>query len=213
MINTKDQEQLLKLIADYLEKDLLCIAIGGTAMMFLGYKTTTKDIDLVFQTNKEREIFENAIKQLGYKERSLGNIYDEKRKKDKNKPKMFTRGEERFDLFVKNVFGFKLNFSQNEILQRVDVIGKNELTINILSIEMLILLKAITGREKDFEDIETILGVEKNIDWDTIVNMAIAQKDSNQWILIDLEKTLQKLKDKYFIKQKFFDKLYSAQII
>ena len=52
MINTKDQEHLFKLIADYLDKDITCIAIGGTAMMFAGYKTATKDIDLVFASEQ-----------------------------------------------------------------------------------------------------------------------------------------------------------------
>ena len=48
MINTQDQDQLFSLVANYLKSNLTCIAIGGTAMMFLGYKNTTKDIDLIF---------------------------------------------------------------------------------------------------------------------------------------------------------------------
>ena len=49
MINTQDQEELFRLIAEYLEKDISCTAIGGTAMMFSGYKNTTKDIDIIFR--------------------------------------------------------------------------------------------------------------------------------------------------------------------
>jgi len=155
MINTQDQEQLFKLIADYLEKDLTCIAIGGTAMMFKGYKNTTKDIDIVFKTEKDRETFTKAIEQLGYKQISLGKIYDEKRKIHKSKPLMYSRGDERFDLFIKDVFGFGLSFEQEAMTEKIDVIGKYEMSIQLLSKETLVLLKAITGREKDFEDIET----------------------------------------------------------
>jgi len=46
-----------KLIADYPEEDIECIAISDTAMMFQGYKTTTKYIDLIFEKGKEKKIF------------------------------------------------------------------------------------------------------------------------------------------------------------
>jgi hypothetical protein len=211
MINTQDQEQLFKLIADYLEKDLTCIAIGGTAMMFKGYKNTTKDIDIVFQTTKDREVFIEAIEQLGYKQIAIGNIYDEKRKTHKNKPLMFSRGDERFDLFVKDVFGFVLSFKQEVMSEKIDVIGKQEMSIHLLSKETLVLLKAITGREKDYEDIETILEIEKNIGWKELVKQAIGQRKNNKWILIDLEETMQKLKKKFFIKQEHFKRIYEAE--
>ncbi len=56
MINTKDQEELFKLVAEYLDKNINCVAIGGTAMMFSQYKSTTKNIDLVFE-NEEKKIY------------------------------------------------------------------------------------------------------------------------------------------------------------
>ncbi len=211
MISTKDQEELFKLIAEYLQQNITCIAIGGTAMMFSQYKTTTKDIDLVFKTTKERNIFIKAIEQLGYKEKAIGNTYDEKRKQHKGKPIMYTRGDERFDLFVENIFGYKIEFNQEQIIERRDFLGKKELTLFVPSKEELILLKAITGREKDYEDIETILEIEKTVDWEKIVEHAIAQKEKNTWILIDLEETLQQLKKKHFIKQEIFEKIYHAQ--
>lgn len=211
MINTEDQEQLLKLVADYLEKDITCIAVGGTAMMLQKYKATTKDIDLVFKDEKDREAFIKAIERLGYKQQGTRMIYDKKRHENKNKPLMYSRGEERFDLFMKNVFGYKVNFSIERKAQRNDFIGKKELILMLPEIEELILLKAITGREKDYEDIETILEVEKDVKWEQIVELAVKQKENNEWILIDLEKTLQELKEKYFIKQEIFEKIYKAQ--
>ncbi len=207
MISTQDQDQLFKLIADYLEDDLECTAIGGTAMMFSGYKTATKDIDLVFNSEKDRKVFVKAIEQLGYKEKSLF-FYDEKRRKFSNRPKIFSRGEERFDLFVKNVFGFEIDASDSIITQKHDFMGKKMLVIRVLPKEHLVLLKSITGRERDYEDIEAIMQVEKDLDWEWIVEEAIRQKKSNEWILIDLEETMQKLKKKYFIKKKHFDRIY-----
>jgi len=179
MITTKDQEELLKLIADYLEENIQCVAIGGTAMMFSQYKTTTKDIDIVFKTKNERKIFVKAIEKLGYKEQTIGTVYDNKRKQHEGKPTMYSRGEERFDLFIENVFGYKIEFDQEKIIQKIDFIGKKELSILILPKEELVLLKAITGREKDYEDIETILEIEKNVNWNKITKNAIKEKEKN----------------------------------
>lgn len=209
MINVTDQEELFKLIADYLENDIQCTAIGGTAMMFLGYKTATKDIDLVFASKVQRDIFIEAIKELGYSQTALSGIYDERKKKHSGKPVMYSRGDERFDLFVKDVFGYVVETTR--IVERRDFIGKRELTLLVLPKEELVLLKAVTGRERDFEDIQDILRIEKNLDWNMIVDMAIRQKKVNEWILIDLEECLQRLKKITFIPEKHFKKIYQAQ--
>ena len=54
MISIKDQNQLLIQIGDKLPEEIVVYAIGGTAMMFLGLKDATKDVDLVF-TDKKKE--------------------------------------------------------------------------------------------------------------------------------------------------------------
>jgi len=77
--------------------------------------------------------------------------------------------------------------------------------------EELLLLKAITHREKDDEDIATIVKIEKTMNWDSIIDKAIAQRWKNPWILIDLEEAMQKLKKLTFIPSKHFDKIYKVQ--
>jgi len=209
VINTQDQEEIFRLIADYLKEDIECIAIGGTAMMFHGYKTATKDIDLIFKNSKDKEIFIRAIEKLGYSQKSLKFIYDEKRLKNKNKPLLYSRGEERFDLFVKDVFGFEIDFEK--FVQRHDYIGKKELIIFTAPKEYIILLKSLTNREKDYEDIETIVKIEKNIDWSFIVNEAIRKRKQIPWMLIDLEETMERLRKVTFIKKEHFNKIYKAE--
>jgi hypothetical protein len=209
MINMQDQEELFRLIADYIEKDLSCLAIGGTAMMFQGYKATTKDIDLVFKTQEDRDVFIKAIEKLGYAKRSLKFLYDEKRLKMKNKPLLYSRGEERFDLFVKDVFGFEIDF--DNFIQRHDYVGEKELIIFTASSGLLILLKSVTNREKDYEDIETIVNIEKMIDWNMMIDEAIKRRKHMPWILIDLEEKLQKLKKITFIKKEHLEKIYKAE--
>ena len=209
MISTEDQEALFRLIANYIEEDLECFAIGGTAMMFHGYKTATKDIDLVFKGVTSRQVFISAIEKLGYTQKSLKWIYSDKLIEAKGKPLLYAREGERFDLFVQDVFGFEIEFE--EFVQRHDYIGKKELIIFTAPKELLILLKAITDREKDFEDIEAIARLEPTIDWNVVVDRAISKRESVPWILIDLEEKLQVLKKTTFIKKEIFDRIYQAE--
>ena len=52
MINITDQNELFNLIGAKLDEKVECLAIGGSAMMFYGAKTETKDVDLVFLDKK-----------------------------------------------------------------------------------------------------------------------------------------------------------------
>ena len=69
----------------------------------------------------------------------------------------------------------------------------------------------MTNREKDYEDIETIVKIEKTIDWGSLVGEAIKKRGKNPWILYDLEETMQKLKKITFIKKEHFDTIYRAE--
>lgn len=209
MINVQDQEELFRLIADYLEEDIECVAIGGTAMMLHGYKAATKDIDLVFKNQGDRGIFIRAIKNLGYSQKSLLLVYDEKRRASGNKPVIYSRGDERFDLFAKDVFGFEVEFES--FVQRHDYLGKRELIVLSAPKEYLIILKAVTNREKDYEDIETIVKAERDLDWKVIVDLATSKRKQVPWILVDLEEKMHRLKKIAFIKKECFDRLYKAE--
>lgn len=211
MISTKEQEELFRLIADYLEKDIGCAAVGGTAMMFLGYKSATKDIDLVFGSNADRNAFAKAIEILGYRRESAKQVYGEKRAKARNAPLVYSRGDERFDLFAKSVFGLGIEFSQEKAVQRRDYLGKKEFSVLVPRKELLVLLKAVTERERDYEDIEAIAKAEPDLDWEFIISEAVRQRKGCPWILVDLEEKMQKLRKTVFIKQKHFDAIYKAE--
>ena len=62
MISIEEQQKLMLAIAKKLNSRINIYAIGGTAMMFLGLKDTTLDIDLVFENEKDREIFINLYR-------------------------------------------------------------------------------------------------------------------------------------------------------
>ena len=102
MITLEEQQKLFLNVSKKLKKKMTVYAVGGTAMTLLGIKDTTLDIDIVFETNEDREAFKEAIISIGYQPIDPIKIYGIKR----DCPEMLTLDESRFDLFVINVIGF-----------------------------------------------------------------------------------------------------------
>ena len=164
MINYDDQNQLFALISKKVTKDITCYAFGGNAMMFYGYKDETKDIDLVFEHEADRKEFITVIEDLGFKESSPITIYIPEKLRDKTKPLMFTKDTSRFDLFVGKIFRTKISPKMKEDLFAIhDFKDKYLLQVKVLRKEHIVFLKAITERDKDFEDILTIIRKEKKV--------------------------------------------------
>jgi hypothetical protein len=213
MITHNDQMDLFRLISNNISMNIKTYAFGGNAMMFYGYKDETKDVDLLFEDEKQRSNFIKAIKRLGYEVTSPFKIYIPEKLRDKSRPLMFKRENSRFDLFVKKIFRTQLSPKMKEDLYAVhEFKGKHNLKINVLTKEYIVLLKAITERDKDFEDILTIISKEKNFDWQYVVDEAVWQhKHGDSWILIDLDKVMRELKKDVFIEQKYFRQIYKEQ--
>ena len=212
MITANDQLDLFRLISNQISKDISCYAFGGTAMMFYGYKDETKDIDLLFEKEDDREEFIKAIEKLGFEKSDLIRIYIPEKLRDKNKPLMFTRDEARFDLFVNKIFRTIISPRMKEDLYAVhEFKNKNTLTVKVLRKEHIVFLKAITERDKDFEDILTLIRKEKRFDWQYLVEEAIWQhKHGDSWALLDTEKMMKDLKKYVFIEEKYFKQMYEV---
>ena len=209
MIELQEQDDLIELISSKIKKDIVCYAFGGTALMYYGFKEATKDIDIIFEKEEDRKNFIEAITQLGFKKRTLIGVYNLEKLRQETKPLMFERGDSRFDLFLKKIFSTELTKEMIErSKERHDFIRKDKtLTVSVLSKEDIILLKSVTSRQNDYEDIIMLLK-KVDIDWNIIVEEAIRQKD--KWTALDLEETMQKLKKEFYISKKHFDKLYSS---
>jgi len=209
MIELQEQDDLFELISSKIKKDIVCYAFGGTALMYYGFKEATKDIDIIFEKEEDRKNFIEAITQLGFKKRTLIGVYNLEKLRQETKPLMFERGDSRFDLFLKKIFSTELTKEMIErSKERHDFIRKDKtLTVSVLSKEDIILLKSVTSRQNDYEDIIMLLK-KVDIDWNIIVEEAIRQKD--KWTALDLEETMQKLKKEFYISKKHFDKLYSS---
>lgn len=212
MITHDDQLKLFEIISKNISKDIECYAFGGTAMMFYGYKEETKDVDILFNDISDRKEFIKAIEALGFEETSPIKIYISEKLRDPNRPLMFKSEDTRFDLFSKKIFKTVISPSMKENLFAVhEFRGKFVLKVNVFRSEHIVLLKAVTERQNDFDDIRKILDKNTTFDWKYFIDEVIWQfKNGNDWALLDVEKMMKELKEYIFVDSKYMKMLYDT---
>src|SRR3990167_3326434 len=171
MITIDQQQKLLLNVARRLSRKITIYAIGGTAMMFLGFKDATLDIDLVFENEKDRDVFKEAVKSLGYLEMDAIKVYGKKR----NTPEMFRLNDERFDLFVVEVIDFIFSDNMRKRAEQIHQYEEN-LILKIANPHDIILMKCATDRLKDKDDARKIMN-STEIDWALIIKEAKNQTE------------------------------------
>lgn len=205
MISIEEQQKLLLSISKRLKKKINAYAIGGTAMMFLGLKDSTLDIDIVFEIEKDKEVFKKAIKSVGYQEIDPIKVYGAK----KNQPEMFSLGEQRFDLFVINVIHFVFSENMQKRAKQIHQF-ENNLVLKIADPHDLIIMKCATDRAKDKDDARKIIN-NTNMDWQIIVEEAKKQIGlGKETTALELGCFLEELKNKLKISipQKVLNELF-----
>jgi hypothetical protein len=190
MISIESQQTLLLNISRRLKKPVTAYAIGGTAMMFLGFKDATLDINIVFKNEEDRNIFADAIQAIGYRKMDSVVVYGSK----DNRPEMFTLGDERLDLFVVQVIDFDFSSSMMKRAETVHQFTDN-LMLKIANPHDIILMKCATDRKKDIDDAQKIINSTK-IDWDILISEAKVQiMLGRHGAAFDLGEFLEKLKN------------------
>ena len=205
MITIDEQQKLLLNIARILNKKITAYAIGGTAMMFLGIKDSTLDIDLVFENEKEKNIFKEAIKSLGYKEIDTIKVYGARI----NQPEMLKQNDERFDLFVINVIDFVFSENMQKRAESIHQFEEN-LILKIADPHDIILMKCATDRLKDKDDARKIIGLGK-IKWELLAEEAKRQIElGKDKAAFELGCFLEELKNEMNVEvpQKILDELF-----
>ncbi len=204
MITIDQQQKLLLNAARRLTKKITVYAIGGTAMMFLGFKEATLDIDLVFENEKDRTLFKEAVKSLGYLEMDALKVYGVKR----NTPEMLTLNDERFDLFFGEVVDFIFSEEMRQRAEQIHQFGDN-LILKIANPHDIILMKCATDRLKDKDDARRIINSIK-IDWDIIITEAKNQMElGKERAVFDLTGFLEDLRKMgVSIPSKIMEKLF-----
>ncbi|MFA4819780.1 MAG: nucleotidyltransferase [Candidatus Aenigmatarchaeota archaeon] len=163
MTGVNEQQELFKLIGRQLKKRVECYVIGGSAMLFYGFKTVTKDIDLVFTSEEERRRFTAVLKEMGFAHRRYSDYTAE------NAAVLMERKEARFDLFLAEIITTVL--SPGMISRIKEKHEFSNLVVNVVSPEDIIVLKCATDRAGDRKDAADIIG-SMEISWDTILEEA-----------------------------------------
>lgn len=206
MINAEEQEGLFINIARNLDEKVEAFAIGGTAMIFLGLKEQTLDIDLVFSDEEKRRKFIDAAKLFGFDQMDSRIVYGQKR----NKPIVLKSEESRIDLFVNEVISTKFSDEMKSRCRQTREFDRN-LILKVADIHDILVMKCVTLREKDEKDILSILNNEK-VDWDIIIKEAENQIDlGNDGAVLDIGTTLERMRKRHgdIIPKQVLDKLFN----
>jgi len=180
-------KKLIEKIAKEFEKHKIdYMIIGGQAVLIYGEPRLTKDIDITIGANidKYRDIL-NIVQNLNLK------ILP----KD---PYKFVKDTMVLPLLdEKTGFRIDLIFSsteyEKEALKRVNKIKIGDTYVNYVSVEDLIIYKIISGRERDLEDLKTILIKNKKIDEKYILKWL---KEFEKILNKNLRETFMKFKKK-----------------
>jgi hypothetical protein len=204
MIDIRQQEDMFIAIGNALQRKILIYAIGGTAMMFRGLKNSTLDADLVFDKKTDREEFMNALRKLGAKESDAILVYGLKN----NTPLMLTLNNCRFDLFMNKIITSTFSDSMKERAEHTHEFGN--LIIKVATPSDILIMKSVTARDKDNDDIIAIINKTK-LDWNVVIEEAKEQvKLGNEKAILGLGEKLEKLVSSKAINvpQEVSDKLW-----
>ena len=173
VVNLNSQNKFFLDIGTLLKRKVDCHVIGGSAMMYHGAKTETKDIDIVFLDEKDQKEVINILKNLGFKERLTRLVYVKRLEHlKKNSPIMLEKDDFRVDLFNKRVICFDITESiENRV---TDVLEFNNLIVKVVSPEDIILLKCATERAGDRADALELTKL-FDINWKIIIKESIEQ--------------------------------------
>ena len=148
-------------LSNVLNRNLEALLIGGGAMVLKGYKDATLDIDLIVKNREDAENLMEALKNFGYRVIS-------------NKEFIVLQNEgPRVDIHIGKIdYKFVLTDS---VLKRANVRDYGKLKLYIASDIDLLIMKSVTERVRDLEDVLIIIKKGK-INWKTLVE-AVEEQD------------------------------------
>ncbi|MBS3067943.1 hypothetical protein J4450_04530 [Candidatus Micrarchaeota archaeon] len=164
----------LSAVGKRLSRTVSIYLIGGCAMSLKDLKEFTKDVDIIFTSLDDLNLFENELIAIGY-ERTLKTQVEY----DQLGASSILRHTERagFDLFHMKVCNM-LSLSDEMVKRssRYDKMGNLE--VFLISNEDIALFKGITERPRDIDDISLLINADRrNFNWNTIKEECASQKE------------------------------------
>lgn len=209
----------LKAIGQKLPIQVRLYMIGGGAMGLRGEKDVTKDIDVVVTDATELKTFTETLKRLGYHE-----PYIIAREYENLRTAALLIDDEhfRFDVYLNTVCN-ALEFSENMKIRAEEYGVFGNLQLYLSTPEDIFLFKSITERDRDLEDMLTLLrkGIDENIIveecksqrgrsgrvWESFVAVKIEELERRFKITIPWKKQLLSVGEKATAKYLILDKI------
>jgi len=196
-------EEIFKEIEQLSTNRIEAYMLGGGAMIQHGFKTATKDIDLVLDDQVHLTTLISALKEIGYGTvTELENVY----KKMDAKTVLERENRPRFDIFL-DIVCKKLVLSENIKERSIEYIDLDHLTIKLLSKEDIFLFKVVATRERDMEDASRL--VESGLNWSVILKETERQSvyTDRKWFPL-LYQSIEELEQEYSQNCPIKEKIY-----
>ena len=166
--------ELFEDIGKNLQRTTRAFIIGGENMRIKGLKSRTKDIDIVVETKEDYDSIMSAITKLGYQPK--GNL-DFSKEDLRIYPSIIMQhpNRSRIDLYTKKILR-TLSLSP-KMISRADLADFGNLRLGILRNEDVFLLKSVTSREGDVQDMAALVNMnyagsgkfrQTNFDWEIV---------------------------------------------
>lgn len=182
-------------------KGLSVYVLGGAVMAIEGLKDGTRDIDVLTEDKAAQEILVESLEKCYYyllQPQDLSKAYQELSATSLENIDRF-----RWEIFIKYV-GKKLALSGTMMSRAIKMYHGKMLTVYRLSKEDLFLLKGMTERDRDLEDMSLL--AESGIDYDIVFDECKRQSESdnrgNIWEA-SLNEKLKELESSYGVRVPF----------
>jgi hypothetical protein len=169
-------ERALENLSLRLEVEVRAYLIGGLAMMFHGVSMVTKDIDIVLATHTGGQDLKRALETMEFKE-----VAPMTKEDIEHEAAFIMRGpgRVRYDVFVGRVCK-RLVLTPSIVSRSVDAGLTGNLRLGVVSPEDLFLLKGVSGRDDDLEDMAILARMD--LEWGTIDSEVKVQPESWRWL-------------------------------
>ncbi len=155
----------LRLVSEKLGSRMTLFVAGGTVMAIGGLKEGTKDVDVVVESPADLQGLKRALVTSGYSK--PGKALEVAYRQMQARAVLENKDGFRWDVFERVVAGkFHLSPGMKKRARNYEL-SSEKLAVRLLSMEDVFLMKSVTEREGDLEDMAKI--AQSGIDWDTIV--------------------------------------------
>ena len=207
--------KLFQEIGKKLQMPITACLIGGENMRMKGLKPRTKDLDMVVENAEEFYALVSVLTEIGYEPKSKVE-YSKEDLRIFPSTTMMHPSRSTIDLYTKKILR-TLSLSES-MVRRADIADFDKLRLKILKNEDILVLKAVTSREGEVQDMFALASLnyvgegqfrQKEFDWDMVWGEIMNQEkiDETKSFTETIQNSLEYLRDQYGITPPFRNKL------